>query len=204
MDLGWLASVTGFAVAMAATPGPNNLMGAASGAAYGLARSLPLTAGVGIGVGAIMLVVAAFGSAVFADPRVSETLKWVGLAYLLWLAWKIGSAEPRPPEVGAENPVQTTPLSFTHGAFLQLVNPKLWVMVSGALVAYGPDTDADRLGLALLFALIFGMATFLSTLAWTALGASFGRLLASRRSARAFNIAMALLLVASLIPIVLE
>ena len=92
-----------------------------------------------------------------------------------------------------------------QGALFQFVNPKLWVMVSGAVVIYGQAASgAGRTTLAILFASIFGLMTFISTLAWTAFGASVRRLLALRRSVRAFNVVMAALLVASLIPIVLE
>lgn len=204
MDLGWLAGLTGFAIAMAATPGPNNTMVAASGATFGIARSLPLNAGIGAGVGAIMLLVAAFGSAVVADARVGTTLKWIGVVYLLWLAWKIGSAEPQVQGTESGGPTKGRPLSFIDGALFQVVNPKLWVMVSGAVVAYGQGTNAGHLGLALLFAVVFGVATLVSVLAWTALGASVGRLLSSRRAVRVFNLTMSALLVASLIPVVFE
>lgn len=64
-----------------------------------------------------------------------------------------------------------------------------------------PEACSDDL-VAILFALVFGTMTFLSTLGWAALGASIGRRLVSRRAIRAFNIAMALLLVASLIPVI--
>jgi threonine/homoserine/homoserine lactone efflux protein len=204
VDVGWLVGLTGFAFAMAATPGPNNTMVAASGATYGMTRSLPLTAGIGIGVGSIMLAVAAVGSSVVADPRVGGALKWIGVAYMLWLAWKIARAEPGLKPAVAAEPRKAKPFSFVDGALCQFVNPKLWVMGSGAVVAYGQTSDAGRVSLAILFAFVFGIATFISTLAWMALGASVGRLIHSRRSVRIFNIAMAALLVASLIPVVLQ
>lgn len=205
MDFGWFAGLTGFAFAMAATPGPNNTMVAASGATYGVARTLPLMSGIGIGVGAIMLTVAAFGSSFVADPRVGAVLKWIGVAYLLWLAWKIAKAKPELETQSTEGSAKRAPLSFVQGALFQFVNPKLWVMVSGAVVTYGQTAGEDgRTTLALLFACVFGLTTFISTFAWSALGASVGRVLASRRAVRAFNIVMAALLVASLLPIILE
>lgn len=202
MDFAWLAGVTGFAFAMSATPGPNNTMVAASGASYGVARSLPLMAGIGMGVAGIMLVVAAFGASLVADPRIGAALKWIGIAYLLWLAWKIAMAEPSAPD--AASAAGSKPLSFIQGALFQIVNPKLWVMVSGAVVTYGQAASGmTGYTLAVLFAFIFGFMTFISTVAWTALGASVARFLTSRRSVRIFNGVMAALLVASLIPVIL-
>ena len=78
-------------------------------------------------------------------------------------------------------------------------------MVGGAVVTYGqPVSGMSYLHLAVLFSLVFGGLTFVSTVAWAALGASIGRLLGSRRSVRIFNAVMAAMLVASLVPIVLE
>lgn len=203
MDFAWLAGVTGFAFAMSATPGPNNTMVAASGASYGVARSLPLMAGIGMGVAGIMLVVAAFGASLVSDPRVGAALKWIGIAYLLWLAWKIAMAEPATQDAAASTGGK--PLSFIQGALFQIVNPKLWVMVSGAVVTYGQAASGIKgYTIAILFAFIFGFMTFISTVGWTALGASVGRFLTSRRSVRIFNGVMAALLVASLIPVILE
>jgi len=203
MDFAWLTGVTGFAFAMSATPGPNNTMVTASGASYGIARSLPLMAGIGMGVAGIMLVVCAFGMSLVASPGVGVVLKWIGIVYLLWLAWKIAMAEPAPPD--EVNVADGTPISFMQGALFQVVNPKLWVMVSGAVVTYGQAANGIKgHAVAVLFAFIFGFMTFISTVAWAALGASIGRLLTSRQSVRIFNGVMAALLVASLIPIILE
>jgi threonine/homoserine/homoserine lactone efflux protein len=193
--------VTGFAFAMSATPGPNNTIVAASGASFGVARSLPLVAGIGVGVAVIMLVVAAFGTSLVAAPRIGGALKWIGVLYLLWLAWKIATA--RRADTGTAGPAKSTPLSFIQGTTFQIVNPKLWVMVSGAVVTYGQSAGrADGLTVALLFAFIFGSMAFVSTMGWAALGAYVGRFLASSRSLRIFNGVMAALLVASLIPII--
>jgi len=205
MDSGWFAGMIGFAFVMAATPGPNNIMATASGATYGIARTLPLIGGIAIGVATIMLCVAAFGSSVAADPDVGATLKWIGVAYLLWLAWKLGSAKPDRAGSTKSEPREAAPPTFVQGALFQFVNPKLWVMVGGAVLAYGPAGGVTgRPHLPLLFAFVFGTMTFLSTVAWAALGASIGRVLASHRAIRGFNVAMAMLMVASLVPIVLQ
>lgn len=204
MDSGWLAGLMGFAFAMAATPGPNNTLVTASGTVHGVVRTLPLMAGIAMGVGAIMLAVAALGSSLVMDSWAGAALRWVGVLYVLRLAWKIVSAEPKLNEPEAGKHGEAMPLSFGQGAIFQFVNPKLWVMVSGALVTYGQQAGGmGRTTLAILFALVFGLTTFISTVAWTALGACVGRLLASPRSVRAFNLAMAVLLVGSLAPVVL-
>jgi len=54
----WFASAAGFALAMSATPGPNNALAAASAANFGLRRSLPQVLGVSIGFPVMLLLVA--------------------------------------------------------------------------------------------------------------------------------------------------
>ncbi|OHZ40765.1 MULTISPECIES: LysE family translocator [Rhizobium/Agrobacterium group] len=203
MDTGWYASLIGFAFAMAATPGPNNTMATASGANYGLMRTLPLMSGIAVGVAVIMFIVAVFGASVVAEPRVYLILKWVGIAYLFWIAWQIASAEPKLADADPMASCNAKPLSFTQGILLQFVNPKLWVMATGAIVAHGHVSE--QIGYAVLgtlFAFVFGALTFISTVAWAGLGAYIGRLLVSPQIIRVFNLTMALLLVLSLIPII--
>ncbi|MFC6447507.1 LysE family translocator [Shinella zoogloeoides] len=199
MDLAWTLAASGFAFAMAGTPGPNNTMVTASGANYGFRRTLPVAMGMAIGVAVIIFTVAAAGGAVVADPRVHLALKWIGIVYLLWLAWRIATA---PVGLSAESSRQR-PFTFVEGALLQLVNPKLWVMVAGAVVAYGGGVAGD-LSIPSAFAVIFGGATLVSTLAWAGIGVGAGRFMTEERSLKLFNRAMALLLVLSLVPVVFD
>jgi len=206
MDWGWMAAVSGFALAMAGTPGPNNTIATACGANYGLRRTLPLIAGMALGVAAIILLVAAFGTPLVADPRVRAAVKWAGLVYLLWLAWRIGTAGPVVKlGNGADPDLAGRPLGPLQGALFQLVNPKLWAMVAGAVATFGgAASTASPAAIALTFAVIFGTATFASTAAWTLVGVLAGRILATERSLRRFNLAMAGLLVLSLLPVLAE
>ena len=200
MDWAWFLAATGFAFAMAGTPGPNNTMVTASGAIYGFRRTLPAALGMGVGVSVIIFVVAAVGVSFVSQPRVHLALKWLGVAYLLWLAWRIATAKPK--AIDGETGRQR-PFSFLEGALLQLVNPKLWVMVAGAVVAYGGGAGAD-LSVPMAFAGIFGGATLISTVAWTLLGVGASRFIREERSLKRFNWAMALLLVLSLAPVLFE
>lgn len=199
MDWAWFLAASGFAFAMAGTPGPNNTMVTASGANYGFRRTLPVALGMGVGVAVIIFAGAAAGGSVVSEPRVHLVLKWLGIAYLLWLAWRIATA---PVGVAAENHRQR-PFTFIEGALLQAVNPKLWVMVAGAVVAYGGGAAGD-LTVPAAFAAIFGGATLASTIAWTCVGVGAARFITRERSLKLFNRAMALLLVLSLLPVVLE
>ena len=75
-----------FIVVSSITPGPNNVMLAASGANFGYQRSVPHMLGISVG-GAVMLLLvgAGLGQLFEQVPQLYVLLQWVGAAYLLWL-----------------------------------------------------------------------------------------------------------------------
>ncbi len=190
-----LLAFAGFAFATSITPGPNNAMLLASGANYGFRRTLPHMAGVTLGC-VLMLVLVALGiGAVFAAaPVLYVALRYTSGAYLLWLAWHIARSGPVAPGRGRGRPMR-----FVEAAAFQCVNPKAWVMVMGAVTTYAPRDGFARAVavLAVLFALVNAPSISL----WAGCGAALSRVLTHPRHARAFNRAMALLLVFSLYPL---
>lgn len=132
-----LAAFTLFAIAMSATPGPNNAMLAASGATFGLRRTLPHIAGVSLGF-PLMLLALAFGLGTILQqyPHILAPLRWIGAAWLLVLAWQIATADPDPatPATGTARP-----LTFTRAALFQWINPKAWMIAASALTGLAAD-----------------------------------------------------------------
>jgi threonine/homoserine/homoserine lactone efflux protein len=205
--LAWLPSATAFAVSMSATPGPNNAMVTASGATWGFRRTLPHMLGVAVGFPAMLVAVAlGAGEVLRARPSLHEALRWAGVAYLLWLAWKTGTAEPVPPGEEARDPGRSggsRPLSFAQAALFQWVNPKAWAIALGAVTAYTTAAGSGLVAQAAVLALIFLLVTLPTVALWTLVGVGAARALRTRRALRAFNLAMAALLVLSLAPMVL-
>ncbi|MFC3630681.1 LysE family translocator [Paracoccus angustae] len=189
-----LLALTGFSLVTSATPGPNNMMLMASGANFGLRRTVPHMLGVSLGFGAMVAVLGmgldriVMGSAVLAGA-----LKWLSLAYVLWLAWKIATAAP-PSQ--AEPPGR--PLGFLGAAAFQWVNPKAWAMALGALSAYAAGAGGP-----LVVAAVFAVVNLPVVAAWAAAGQGLRGLLARPARLRAFNAGMAGLLVLSMLPVVL-
>ncbi len=191
----WLASVAAFCFAGSMTPGPNNLMLLASGVNYGFARTLPHILGVIFGyVLLLTLLGLGLGQAFVAFPAAHVALKVAGGGYLVWLAWKIANAGP----AHIDDAQAGRPMSFLQAAAFQWVNVKGVLLAVSALAAF---TKPQTLGATLPgLVAIAALASCVSAVTWAAFGAGLSRWLASPRVLRPFNIAMALLLLASLWP----
>ena len=196
MTLDLFVALTTFAFVAAVTPGPNNVMLMASGLNFGFRRTLPPLLGVVFGLMLmIVLVGLGLGPVFNRFPQVLTALKWAGGAYMLWLAWKIATSGP-----AGEGKGKGKPVSFIQAALLQWVNPKGWVAMVTAITAYSVPTN--YIASVLIIAMVLGAVSLPSVSLWALFGSGLKHLLNDPGYYRAFNIVMALLLAASLAPIV--
>lgn len=203
MSAAWFGSAFAFAFAMSASPGPNNTMVTASGANWGLRRTLPHMLGIALGFPVMILAVGlGAGEVLRSYSWIEEGLRWLGGCYMLWLAAKIARAEPVSAGAAPEG-AAGQPLTFLQAALFQWVNPKAWVTAVGAVVTY-TSGGAALFGEAARLAAIFLVISPPVTLGWTLVGVGAAKLLRTRRALRGFSIAMAALLVASLVPMLIE
>jgi len=186
-----------FAVVATITPGGATTLATASGVRFGFQRSLPLVFGIAAGL-AVLAASAASGLAALLQglPGMGLALKLAGTAYLLWLAWRIGSAGA--PDGQASDAAR--PLGFAAGAALLLVNPKAWAMVFGAAASFA-TLSARPMELALVMAGTFGAAAVGSLSLWCVGGSLLARALSKDWQWRAVNVTLGLLLAASVLPI---
>lgn len=197
MELQILLALAGFAFATTWTPGPNNMMLAASGATFGWRPTVPHALGVALGFPLMVFLIALGLGEVFQRSQALQTgLAWGGFAVMLYLAWRIATAG------AAKARTRTRPLRFHEAAAFQWVNPKAWVMAIGVSAAYahGGDPISD----AVIIAAVFVIAGLTSSQTWAAFGAGIGRLLGTGVRLRAFNITMGLLLVACALWMVID
>ncbi len=195
MTLDLFLALVVFAFVTSVTPGPNNLMLLASGVNYGFRRSIPHMLGIGIGFTFMVIVVGLGLAQVFvAYPVLYQVLRYAGGLYMLWLAWKIANSGP----VG-EGKAGAKPMTFVQAALFQWVNPKAWVMVVSAIFTYTPDTGS--LWPILMVAGTFGAIILPTVSVWTLFGTALRLLLENPKTLRAINISMAVLLVASMAPL---
>jgi len=196
MPIELLTALMGFAFVSSITPGPNNMMLMASGANFGVRRTVPHMMGVGLGHSFMIVVLGAGLVQVFDTyPLTLTVMKWVSVGYLLYLSWKIANAAPKAPdapETGGQ------PFTFLQAAAFQWVNPKGWFMALTAISAY---TGNQTMREVVIVAVVFVCTNIPSISFWTVLGQQMRKFLTSPVRLRTFNIVMALLLVATLIPI---
>jgi threonine/homoserine/homoserine lactone efflux protein len=194
-----------FSTVMFFTPGPNNIMLLSSGLTYGFRPTLPHMAGVTLGFAFMVGAVGTGLGAVFlAYPVLQTVLKYAGAAYLVYLAIAIAKSDPVKSAAvefgpGKADQGERGPMTFWGAALFQWINAKGWVMVIGTITAYAAIAAFPwNIAVQVLFSLVLGT---LSCTTWTLFGTSLRPVLKSPRAVRAFNIVMALLLLASLYPV---
>ena len=183
-----------FAIVAAITPGPSNIIPTSTGAHGGVLRGLPCLCGVALGMGFLMgLVAFGLGSLVLAHPGMVHALKWGGVCVLLWLAWKMATAERR----------DATPdkafVGFWGAAAFQWVNPKSWLVSASAVGTYLHADAGSTVVQSLAFGLLFVLAALPSGLVWLAFGATVQRCLHTERALRLFNLVMGTTLAGSVL-----
>ncbi len=184
-----------FALVAAVTPGPSNVMLAATGAQVGVLRGLPCLLGVSTGMGLMLfLVPLGLGSLVLGRPLVLRALHWGGAVVLLWLSWKIATASGRADAASGGKPV-----GYLGAAVFQWVNPKSWLVSASAAGTFLSAGAGSPVVQAAYLGALFVLAALPSGFLWLAFGAAVQRLLRSPRRMCVFNVTMGVLLALSIV-----
>ena len=175
MNFEILTALCTFAFVGSVTPGPNNLMLMASGANFGIRRTLPHLCGIVAGFAFMVLLVGIGLMQVFnAYPVAYDLLRIFSIVYLGYLAWKIAASN----SISAS--ASTKPMTVLQAALFQWVNP--------AAVGF--------------VALVAALVNLPSIFVWIMIGNRMQHYLREGIRLRVFNYVMALLLLASLYPVV--
>jgi threonine/homoserine/homoserine lactone efflux protein len=199
--LAMLISIASFALASALTPGPNNIMLLSSGLTYGYKRTLPHIAGILFGFPLMVICVGLGIGAVFElFPVIYTILKIFGISYLLWMAWRIASSSG---DIKTKTLKNNKPFTFAQGAAFQWVNPKAWIVAITSTVSFTTNVEESFVQV-LVISLIFTFAGLISCNCWTLGGVYLKKFIKNERGIRIFNISMAILIVASVLPFIFE
>jgi len=154
-----LSTVTSF------TPGPNTTVSTAIAANFGLRRAMQFVCAVPVGWGLLFsLCAAGLGAVVLAVPLLRLAIQALGMAYLLWLIYKLAGTKTL-----AQADAAVLTVGFRQGVLLQFVNIKAWMLaltVVGGWLA-GRDDVLERFAITLPLMLAFG---FFSNLFYAVLG----------------------------------
>jgi threonine/homoserine/homoserine lactone efflux protein len=186
-----------FLISMGFTPGPNNILVASSGVNFGFRATIPHMLGITLGFPLMLLIVGLGLARIFlAFPLLHTALKFVCIAYMLYLAWRIAAASAMD-----EARRTSKPLTFLQGAAVQWVNGKGWVVALSVVATYTVVDQTLPLQIAALAAICL-VITMASVCCWTLFGALLKNFLQTDSRRRWFNYSMAALLVASIVPVI--
>ena len=185
-----------FCLVMSVVPGPNNTIVFSAGLNYGFLKTIPYMLGAS---GSISLMFAAVAWGIMeifnAFPGFYGYLQYAGMAYILYLSWKIAAAPVQEKNDTEKQSASGRCPTFLNGVLLQWVNPMIW-MLAVAGVATCVAGSHPWLRLLLLCATFFVMC-FFGLMAWSFGGNLSGRFIRSPRIRRVINLLMGLLLASS-------
>jgi threonine/homoserine/homoserine lactone efflux protein len=165
-----LLPLASFAFVASITPGPNNVMLAASGIAFGVRRTLPHMLGILVGFSILLWVCGlGVGALIVGLPGAALTLKVLGTAYLLYLTWALRRAF----DTGAARR-RARPLSFVEAFLFQFANPKAWLMGVTAASLFLPGQQTGWAALAAFWA-VFLVVGIPCISAWATVGSALRR-----------------------------
>jgi threonine/homoserine/homoserine lactone efflux protein len=188
-----LAALVAFAFVGSFSPGPNNAVLWASGISFGFRRTVPQIVGAALGVGSLVVGVAAgIGAFLEAVPGAALALRVAGSVYLLYVAWRVAGS-------GAIGRAEVAhPLGVWQAAVFQWLNPKAWVFAIAVVGTFLPEDLPRPVGIALLTGVVIVVVVISFTI-WAAGGAALDRFVDDERRRRLVSLVLAALIVASVL-----
>jgi threonine/homoserine/homoserine lactone efflux protein len=188
-----------YAFVMSITPGPNNLMLAASGIAFGMRRTVPHMLGISVGFSTVLIASGlGVGTLMTEIPAAALALKVLGTGYLIYLTWRMRNAF----SVQSDRSL-ARPMSFVEASLFQYVNPKAWLAALTGVAVFLPGEAIHWTGLA-IFVAVFFVVGFPCIATWTALGTAVRRLIARQHWSRALSAVVMLLMGYTIVAIWLQ
>ncbi len=194
--LSTLISMIIFALIGAISPGPVNIIATGSGANFGFKRSLPYIFGGSISYTLVVFLVGIGLNAVLEKyPQITQSLQYIGGAFLLYMSYKIAMAKPtessQKPQANTSS-LQSPP-SFFHGFLTQSLNPKAW-LVSMSGVSLFVSGNSPAFYYLMVFCIVSFLICLIGIATWVIIGQLIRQFLSTRKRQRVFNIIMGLLL----------
>lgn len=189
-----------FCVSTSITPGPNNLLIMLSGVKFGIKRSMPHYFGILVGFSVmVMLVGLGLGEVFTRLPILHQIVKYLGIAYMSYLAFKTILADPHLKHVLGKS----KPVTFFQAILFQWVNPKAWMMAIGVIATY-TTLSGNLFHQVFIISLIYFIEGIPCVGFWLLGGAALSRYLHNPSHMKKFNWTMGALLALSIIMMMFE
>ena len=190
-----------FAITGAITPGPVNIIAASAGANFGVKRTIPYILGATIAYTLVVLLMGiGLNQTLKLYPQISQNAKYIGGAFLLYMAFKIGTSPPA--DLSDTSHQQLSPV-FLDGFLVQALNPKAWLVAMSGISLFVLPNSPPKIYLSFFCSISF-IACFVGVGAWGTMGQLISRFLSTRKRQFAFNITMGLLLSGTVVYIFLS
>lgn len=177
--LSW--ALASYIIVLSITPGPNNVLLAASGVNYGVRRTLPMTFGICVGGGIqCALTMLLFSQLMEYLHYIRLPIAVLGCLYLLWLSWRIYKAN------APQGSQKSRPMTFLQAALFQWVNPKAWIMMLNMAALFMPASGSIVLA-SLSIGFINTLVSYPSVFLWALLGDRLRLALENTRYLQCFN-----------------
>lgn len=178
--INWIPLLT-FLLITTLSPGPNNLSCVSMGVQHGYKRSLVYILGIVFGMVVQSLMSGLISTSLFElFPKFETALRYIGAAYILWLAFITFNASFAAGAGGAK------PLGFKDGFLLQFLNIKAILFILTVYTAYLQPILGNLLYISFA-ALMLGLRTFLVNSIWAVFGSTIRRFLSRPVINKLFN-----------------
>jgi len=184
-----LIAMGAFALVGAITPGPVNVLALRHGAAAGRNVALAYVLGASLSYASVVWLMGVGGELVLSNPWVVQTARWVGAAYMFYLAWRIASAPPSELNGHASLARCSSLQTLAEGALTQSLNPKAWIVaLSGVSLFVLPQEDVAQARW--LYVVVSLLACFVGVGSWAWVGGALAQWLTLPARQKAFNTTM--------------
>ncbi len=187
-----LLLLIGISFSLGFTPGPNNAVASYSAFNFGFKKTIPLIMGVGLGYTALVILINFVLLSLFTEyPIIQEVIRILGTIFLIYLAYKIATADV------SNNESEHNPVTFYDTFIFQFINPK-GVMAAITLISKFVDQD-DYFQTSLMVIFVCSFTAFLSITAWTLFGKFLRKFAANNSFIKRFNYGMSVLILVCII-----
>ncbi len=193
-------SIATFILTTHITPGPTNIILLSSVLNFGYKKSLPFMIANIISY-PIMMGFTALGIGMFLieHPTIMSLLKTTGILYLAYMAYKIATSNS---SYNEKSTIKTKPFTFWQGLIYPWINPKAWIVYTSTISIYVTSSQKSLLQISIIIFSVF-IAMIITTYTWSFGGVLLKKLISNKQFIKRLNLSIAVLLVASIVPIIL-